>query len=77
MAFRTHLDDLWEHQIRADGRAPEELRNIVCEMSVFRSTRASGSASFNIGNTKVVAAVYGPHEVIIKLGIGHGIMEWM
>lgn len=65
MAFRTHLDDLWEHQIRPDGRTPEELRNISCEMSIFRETRASGSASFSVGNTKVVAAIYGPHEVIM------------
>lgn len=54
MAYRTHLDDLWEHQIRPDGRTPNELRNVCCEMSVFRDTRASGSAAFSIGNTKVV-----------------------
>jgi len=63
MAFRTYLDDLWEFQIRGDGRAPLELRNVSCELRVFKETRASGSASFSIGNTKVVAAIYGPHEV--------------
>lgn len=64
MSRRTHLDDLWELQIRSDGRTPHELRNIKCEMGLFHP-QATGSASFNIGNTKVIAAVYGPHEVRI------------
>jgi len=62
MALKTYLDDLWDHQIRSDGRAPEELRHIHCEMGIFHP-QASGSASFSIGNTKVFAAVYGPHEM--------------
>jgi len=62
MALKTFADDLWDCQIRSDGRAPEHLRQIVCEMGIFHP-QASGSAAFSIGNTKVFAAVYGPHEV--------------
>ena len=67
MALKTHLDDLWDLKIRADGRLPNELRHIQCKMGIFHP-QASGSASFNIGNTKVVAAVYGPHEASNVLG---------
>jgi len=62
MAFRTRLDDLLEQNIRSDGRDPDEPRNIQCELGIFHPN-ANGSASFSIGNTKVFAAVYGPHEV--------------
>lgn len=62
MALKTYFDDLWEYEIRSDGRIPSELRQIECEMGIFHP-QASGSASFRIGNTKVMAAVYGPHEV--------------
>jgi len=62
MALKTYLDDLWDHQIRSDGRQPDELRKIYCEMGIFHP-QANGSASFSIGNTKVMAAVYGPHEM--------------
>lgn len=46
---------------RIDGRRPNELRKIQCEVGVF--AQADGSAIFSQGNTKVVATVYGPHEV--------------
>ncbi|GJP35924.1 hypothetical protein CLOM_g4447 [Closterium sp. NIES-68] len=48
-------------QLRLDGRRPKELRQLKCELGVLRS--ADGSASFEMGNTKVLAVVYGPHEV--------------
>ena len=47
--------------LRIDGRKPHELRKIQCEVGVF--AHADGSASLSQGNTKVVATVYGPHEV--------------
>ncbi|CAI5964444.1 unnamed protein product [Closterium sp. NIES-64] len=37
------------------------LRQLKCELGVLRS--ADGSASFEMGNTKVLAVVYGPREV--------------
>ena len=45
---------------RQDGRLPDELRKITCELGVL--PQADGSALFEQGNTKVLAAVYGPHE---------------
>lgn len=47
--------------LRIDGRKPNELRKIKCEVGVFE--QADGSASLSQGNTKIVATVYGPHEV--------------
>lgn len=47
--------------LRIDGRLPNELRKIQCEIGVF--SQADGSAIFSQGNTKVIATVYGPHEV--------------
>nr|XP_002131069.1 exosome complex component RRP41-like [Ciona intestinalis] len=45
---------------RFDGRKPSELRRVRCNMGVF--TQADGSAYIEQGNTKVLAAIYGPHE---------------
>mmetsp|Transcript_11432 Transcript_11432/g.20163 ORF Transcript_11432/g.20163 Transcript_11432/m.20163 type:complete len:245 (-) Transcript_11432:375-1109(-) len=47
--------------LRLDGRRPGELRRLGCELSVLQA--ADGSAIFEMGNTKVLAAVFGPHEV--------------
>ncbi|MEL9939892.1 MAG: exosome complex exonuclease Rrp41 [Ignisphaera sp.] len=47
---------------RVDGRTPSDLRPIKMEVGVLRN--ADGSAIVEIGNTKVLAAVYGPREVV-------------
>ncbi|KXZ46723.1 hypothetical protein GPECTOR_41g688 [Gonium pectorale] len=47
--------------LRVDGRRPRELRRINCQLDVL--TSADGSAIFEMGNTKVLAAVFGPHAV--------------
>lgn len=44
--------------LRADGRRPAEVRQISCELGQF--SRSDGSAVFEMGNTKVIASVYGP-----------------
>ncbi|KAI9205338.1 ribosomal protein S5 domain 2-type protein [Polychytrium aggregatum] len=46
--------------LRVDGRRPGELRRINCRTGIF--TQADGSAYIEIGNTKCLAAVYGPRE---------------
>ncbi|MFQ6009841.1 MAG: exosome complex exonuclease Rrp41 [Candidatus Aenigmatarchaeota archaeon] len=46
---------------RLDGRKLEEFRPIIVEAGVLR--RAGGSARFEFGNTKALAAVYGPRKV--------------
>ncbi|GFP91947.1 exosome complex component rrp41 [Phtheirospermum japonicum] len=47
--------------LRLDGRRPMEMRQLRGEIGVV--SRADGSAVFEMGNTKVIAAVYGPREV--------------
>lgn len=51
---------LADQGLRLDGRRFDELRNIECRLSVFSQT--DGSSYLEWGNTKVLAAVYGPHE---------------
>ncbi|GJN15186.1 hypothetical protein PR202_gb02080 [Eleusine coracana subsp. coracana] len=46
---------------RVDGRRPNEMRQLKGEIGVV--ARADGSALFEMGNTRVIAAVYGPREV--------------
>lgn len=46
--------------LRADGRRAHELRQIRVRMGIFG--QADGSAYIEHGNTKVLAAVYGPHQ---------------
>lgn len=46
---------------RIDGRGFEELRKIKMEVGVLK--RADGSCYFEIGDNKVIAAVYGPREL--------------
>jgi hypothetical protein len=50
--------------LRADGRRASELRQIRMRMGVFG--QADGSAYIEHGNTKVLATVYGPHQVNIN-----------
>ncbi|GAU13633.1 hypothetical protein TSUD_347370 [Trifolium subterraneum] len=47
--------------LRLDGRRPMEMRQIRAEIGSV--SKADGSAIFEMGNTKVIAAVYGPREV--------------
>ncbi|XP_063994621.1 exosome complex component RRP41 [Diachasmimorpha longicaudata] len=46
--------------LRLDGRRPLELRKIGVKMGVFG--QADGSAYLEQGKTKILAAVYGPHQ---------------
>nr|CAG4636435.1 EOG090X0BHT [Eubosmina coregoni] len=52
---------LSDQGLRIDGRKPTELRRIQCSLGIF--AQADGSAYLEQGNTKVLAAVYGPHEI--------------
>ncbi|MCE4613690.1 MAG: exosome complex exonuclease Rrp41 [Desulfurococcales archaeon] len=49
-----------EKGLRHDGRRPDELRPVAMRVGVL--SNADGSALFEIGKTKVLAAVYGPRE---------------
>lgn len=46
---------------RLDGRAPDELRPLKIDVGVLK--RADGSAYVELGNNKVLVAVYGPREM--------------
>uniref|UniRef100_A0A6M2DF82 Putative exosome complex component RRP41 n=1 Tax=Xenopsylla cheopis TaxID=163159 RepID=A0A6M2DF82_XENCH len=54
-------DLLSDQGLRLDGRRANEIRKITCKLGVFG--QSDGSAYFELGNTKVLAAVYGPHEI--------------
>lgn len=56
--------------LRLDGRRPHEMRHLHAVVGVVPS--ADGSALFHMGNTKVMAVVYGPHEVSNKAHQLHG-----
>lgn len=60
-------DLLSSQGLRLDGRRPNELRRIRCKLGVF--TQPDGSAYLEQGNTKVLAAVYGPHQVCFSFMI--------
>uniref|UniRef100_A0A7C4H887 Exosome complex component Rrp41 n=1 Tax=Ignisphaera aggregans TaxID=334771 RepID=A0A7C4H887_9CREN len=47
---------------RIDGRKPDEIRPLKIEVGVLKN--ADGSAYIELGNTKILAAVYGPREVV-------------
>jgi len=51
--------------LRSTGRKIDETRSIHCEFGKLSKT--SGSAIFQIGNTKVAAAINGPHHVIVSI----------
>lgn len=55
------VDYLSDEGLRIDGRRPEEIRRTICRLGIFE--QADGSAYIELGNTRVLAAVYGPHEV--------------
>jgi hypothetical protein len=60
----SKLEYLSPEGLRIDGRRPKELRKIQCNLGIF--SKADGSAYFQQGNTKAIAAVYGPREVFVK-----------
>lgn len=67
-------DLLSSQGLRLDGRRPNELRRIRCKLGVF--TQPDGSAYLEQGNTKVLAAVYGPHQVNRSSQVYHLIHEY-
>lgn len=54
---------------RLDGRRPIDLRNIKSQIRI--NNAFDGSAKFNIGNTQIIAKVFGPREPRLKSQINH------
>lgn len=50
-----------EKKVRSDGRKFDETREIEAKINVIK--RADGSAFFAFGNSKAIAAVYGPRQL--------------
>ncbi|CAB3225964.1 unnamed protein product [Arctia plantaginis] len=65
-------DLLSSQGLRLDGRRPNELRRIRCKLGVF--TQPDGSAYLEQGNTKVLAAVYGPHQAAKSKSLQDGVV---
>jgi len=65
----SKLEFLSPEGLRIDGRRPNELRKIRCKLGIFN--RATGSAYYEQGNTKVLAAVYGPRECNLRSKAHH------
>uniref|UniRef100_A0A1A7YLQ5 Exosome complex component RRP41 n=1 Tax=Iconisemion striatum TaxID=60296 RepID=A0A1A7YLQ5_9TELE len=55
------IELLSDQGYRLDGRKATELRKVQARLGVF--AQADGSAYLEQGNTKVLAVVYGPHEM--------------
>ncbi|KAI8477233.1 MAG: ribosomal protein S5 domain 2-type protein [Monoraphidium minutum] len=55
--------------LRLDGRRPKELRHMKAQIGVLQS--ADGSAMFQMGNTQVLASVFGPREVELRSQLRH------
>lgn len=55
------MELLTDQGLRIDGRRPNELRRIKCEIGI--DDDCDGSAFLQHGSTKVLARVYGPQEV--------------
>lgn len=51
-----------ENKKRIDNRDIDEIRPLKIEVGVLKN--ANGSAYIELGNTKILAAVYGPREVV-------------
>lgn len=47
--------------LRLDGRRANELRKMHCKLGL--QSHADGSAYLEMGNSKVLASVYGPRQV--------------
>ncbi|MEL9929449.1 MAG: exosome complex exonuclease Rrp41 [Sulfolobales archaeon] len=58
--LKADLKLISEEGIRTDGRKPNQLRPIRMEVGVLKN--ADGSAYVEYGNTKIIAAVYGPRD---------------
>lgn len=51
--------------LRQDGRSTTCLRTINCRLGIY--DKPNGSAFMQMGNTQVLAEVYGPKEVRLML----------
>ena len=61
MVENTEVEWVNENGERVDGRTVDELRETKMEIGVL--TEADGSAMVEVGNTRIVASVFGPQDL--------------
>lgn len=61
---KTEKKLISEDGTRTDGRKPDQIRPVRMEVGVLKN--ADGSAYVEYGNTKILAAVYGPRDPGVK-----------
>ena len=61
LLFLVKMEIISSEGLRLDGRTALCLRSLNCRLGVY--DQPNGSAYIEMGNTKVLAAVYGPREV--------------
>ncbi len=61
MTQKEEQEFIDENGERLDGRKPDELRDVEMEVGVLKE--ADGSAMVEIGNTRVIASVFGPQDL--------------
>ncbi len=64
MASKINKPKLMHNGKRLDGRMPDELRKIRIEAGVLKN--ANGSAYLEWGKNRIIAAIYGPRDVVPK-----------
>jgi len=57
---KPNIKLITEDGVRIDGRRPDQLRPVKMEVGLLKN--ADGSAYVEYGNTKILAAVYGPRD---------------
>ncbi|TPX72147.1 hypothetical protein SpCBS45565_g00654 [Spizellomyces sp. 'palustris'] len=65
----SRLEIISPEGLRVDGRRPLELRRVLSRTAVL--SQADGSAYIEQGNTKCLAAVYGPREPTKRAALLH------
>ncbi len=64
MGSSLNKPELFKDGKRLDGRSPTELRKLRIEAGILKN--ANGSAYLELGNNRVMAAVFGPKEATPK-----------
>ncbi|CAG0896596.1 unnamed protein product [Cyprideis torosa] len=59
-----NADILGQMNYRVDGRRPNELRAMSCQIGV--NPKAQGSSRFTMGQTEVMCSIYGPHRCVFR-----------
>ena len=65
----SRLEFVSPEGLRVDGRRANEVRKVTCQLGLC--SKSDGSALFAMGNSRVLAAVYGPREARTRARVLH------